>query len=309
MFRLLKNSFSKFKSALTKTRGVLGDKLRGILGKKLSKETLEEIEQTLFEADLGATVSLEWIDKIKEFGRKNADATPDQILTHLEDVALDTLNVPPDHHPTPPESDDPLVILVVGVNGSGKTTSAAKLAKLYQNDGQKVLLAAADTFRAAAMDQLETWAKRLGLDIVKGLPGGDPSAVLHDALSKAKAKNYDVVIVDTAGRLESKTDLMNELAKMQRVCKKVVSSGPHDTLLTIDATTGQNAIDQAKIFHGFTPLTGIILTKLDGSAKGGIVLSIYREMGIPIRYVGLGEGSDDFAIFEPQSYVSALLSR
>ena len=200
------------------------------------------------------------------------------------------------------------MILVVGVNGSGKTTSCAKLSRLFQQDKKKVMLAAADTFRAAAIEQLDIWSQRLKIDCVKGKPGGDPSAVIFDALTAAKARQTDVVIADTAGRLQSKTELMEELAKITRVTKKVIPEAPHEIYLVLDATTGQNALDQAKIFNEFTPLTGLILTKLDGSAKGGIILSIYHRMGIPIRYIGIGEKEDDFIPFDPESYVDALFS-
>ena len=200
------------------------------------------------------------------------------------------------------------VILVVGVNGSGKTTSSAKLARLYQQKGEKVLLAAGDTYRAAAIEQLSLWAERLKIDCIKGMQGGDPSAILFDALTAAKARGHSVVIADTAGRLQSKQDLMQELSKIERVLKKVVPDAPHETFLVLDATTGQNAIDQAKVFHSFVPLTGLILTKLDGSAKGGIVLSIYHQMGIPIRYMGIGEKAEDFIPFNQDEYIEALFS-
>ena len=170
------------------------------------------------------------------------------------------------------------------------------------------MLAAGDTFRAAAIEQLATWSDRLKLDCIKGTPGGDPSAIIFDALTAAKARGHDVVIADTAGRLHSKTDLMNELAKIKRVTEKVVPDAPHEIYLVLDATTGQNALDQAKTFNEFTPLTGLILTKLDGSAKGGIILSIYHQMGIPIRYIGIGEGADDFLPFSPEPYIDALFS-
>src|SRR3989339_2157198 len=183
------------------------------------------------------------------------------------------------------------------------TTSIAKLSSHFQKEGKKVLLGAGDTFRAAAIDQLTLWAEKLSLDIVKSKPGGDPSAVAFDAISAAKARSCDVVLLDTAGRLQNKTDLMQELEKIQRTCKKVSSKAPHETFLVLDATHGQNALDQAKTFHKFVPLTGIILTKLDGSAKGGIILSIYKELKIPIRWIGVGEGAEDLIPFEPESYV------
>jgi fused signal recognition particle receptor len=198
------------------------------------------------------------------------------------------------------------VMLIVGVNGSGKTTSLAKLAHLLHSAGKKVLIGAADTFRAAAIDQLELWAKRIGVDIVKHQSHSDPSAVAFDAISAAKARGAEAVLIDTAGRLHNKTDLMHELAKIRRVCDKVCPGAPHETLLVLDATTGQNAIDQANTFHQFTPLTGLILTKLDGTAKGGIVVAIQRQLGLPIKFIGTGEGIDDLQPFDPQQFVKAL---
>lgn len=202
----------------------------------------------------------------------------------------------------------PTVILVVGVNGNGKTTSIAKLAKLLKEDEARVLLAGADTFRAGAQEQLAIWANRLGVDIVAANYKSDPAAVAFDAISKALAKGYDYVIIDTAGRLENKTHLMKELEKIRRSCQKLVPEAPHETLLVMDATVGQNGLTQAKAFHEATPLTGIILTKLDGTAKGGTAFGIQRALKIPIKFISTGETVDDFAIFEPSSFVEALLT-
>ncbi len=220
---------------------------------------------------------------------------------------MEILNVPPAKTPATPDSGDPLVILVVGINGSGKTTSIAKLSLAFQKDGKKVLLGAGDTYRAAAIEQLSLWADRLSVDIVKSKPGGDPSAVAYDAISAAKARDIDVVLLDTAGRLQNKTDLMQELEKIQKTCKKVSDKAPHETYLVLDATHGQNALDQTKTFNKFVPLTGLILTKLDSSAKGGIVLSIYKELEIPIKWIGVGENAEDLIPFNPRDYVEALL--
>jgi fused signal recognition particle receptor len=200
----------------------------------------------------------------------------------------------------------PHVIMVVGVNGNGKTTSVAKLAKRYQDGGKKVVVAAADTFRAAAVEQLSLWAEKTGVDIVKGAPHSDPAAVAFDAVSAGKARNADLVIIDTAGRLHTKLPLMQELEKIKRSCRKFISDAPHETLLVLDATTGQNAIEQAKVFHRYTPVSGLILTKLDGSAKGGIIVAIQRQLHIPVKYIGIGEGIDDLAPFDPKLYVEAL---
>ena len=307
MFSFFKSSFSKIKNALSKTRSLFVDQLRSIFKKPLSPETLEELEKTLYEADIGAKCAQSFTDKIKKFSLSNKNATSLDYLDQLKNYAADIL----DENCTSPSytsSDDVEVILVVGVNGSGKTTSCAKMANHFKKEGKKVLLAAADTFRAAAIDQLEIWAKKLDIPIVKGQPGSDPSAVIFDALTSAKAKGYDLVIADTAGRLQSKTDLMHELAKVKKVCAKVIPKAPHNTFLVIDATTGQNGIDQARTFNSFTPLSGLILTKLDGSAKGGIVLSISSELKLPIAFVGVGEGAEDLEPFDKKSYLEALFS-
>jgi fused signal recognition particle receptor len=307
MFSFFKSSFSKIKNALSKTRSLFVDQLRSIFKKPLSPETLEELEKTLYEADIGAKCAQSFTDKIKKFSLSNKNATSLDYLDELKNYAAEIL----DENCTSPSytsSDDVEVILVVGVNGSGKTTSCAKMANHFKKEGKKVLLAAADTFRAAAIDQLEIWAKKLDIPIVKGQPGSDPSAVIFDALTSAKAKGYDLVIADTAGRLQSKTDLMHELAKVKKVCAKVIPKAPHHTFLVIDATTGQNGIDQARTFNSFTPLSGLILTKLDGSAKGGIVLSICSELKLPIAFVGVGEGAEDLEPFDKKSYLEALFS-
>ncbi|NDD59066.1 MAG: signal recognition particle-docking protein FtsY [Chlamydiae bacterium] len=306
MFSFFKSSFNKIKNALAKTRHIFSDKLRTLFGKPLNEETLEELERILFEADVGSHCALSFTQNIKTFAKKNPQAKVDQFLEEMKTYAREILLAPLDL-PTPSES-SPHVILVVGVNGSGKTTTCAKLAKHFQKNGKKVLLAAGDTFRAAAIEQLTIWAEKLNVDIVKGLPGGDPAAVIFDAITSAKAKGIDVVIADTAGRLQSKTDLMQELAKVRKVCAKALPSAPHETLLVLDATTGQNALDQAKVFNEFTPLTGLILTKLDGSAKGGIVLSIRHQMKLPIQFIGVGESFEDFMPFDAESYVDALFS-
>lgn len=306
MFSFLSSGFQKIKSALSKTRSFFGSRIKALFGKPWDDATFEELEQILYEAELGSACSADFLEHLKKFLRKNPEATSDQIISSIEERALEILNAPPKILPKTPNPGDPLVILIVGVNGSGKTTSIAKLAKALQSQGKKVLLAAGDTFRAAAIDQLEIWAQRLNIEIVKAKPGSDPSAVAFDALTAAKARGMDVVLIDTAGRLQNKTDLMKELEKMKRVSSKVIENAPHETLLVLDATIGQNAIDQATIFHEFTPLTGIILAKLDGSAKGGIILPIYQKLGLPVRWVGVGEQADDFLPFDLKSYVEGV---
>lgn len=210
------------------------------------------------------------------------------------------------HEQHPIRTGSPHVILIEGVNGNGKTTSVAKLGKFYKDQGKKVLVAAADTFRAAAIEQLELWSQKIGLEIVKGTPKSDPASVVFDAIQAAKSRQCEIVIVDTAGRLHTKTDLMRELEKIHRVTSKALPGAPHETLLVLDATIGQNGVDQAKIFHQFTPLTGLILTKLDGTAKGGTAIAIQRQLKIPIRYIGVGEGIDDLKPFQADDFVRSL---
>ncbi len=306
MFRFFQSSYQKIKQALSKTRSSLGSRLRALFGKPWDDATFGSLEQILYEADLGTACVEDFVAVLKKELRLKPHADIQTILQILHAKARETLESPPQVLPKTPEPKDPLVILIVGVNGSGKTTSIAKLASNFQKQGKKVLVAAGDTFRAGAIDQLSLWAEKLKIDIVKSKPGSDPSAVAYDALSAAKARNLDVVLIDTAGRLQNKTDLMHELEKMKRVCQKLIPSSPHETLLVLDANTGQNALDQAQIFHQFVPLTGIILTKLDGSAKGGIILSIYKQMGVPVQWIGVGEKADDLIHFEIEPYLEAL---
>lgn len=307
MFSFLKSGLSKIKKALSKTRAIFSDKLTALFKRPMNEETLEELERILFEADLGSKCALSFTDRIQKFAKKNKEASVKDFIDEMKSYAKEILNRETQIAAKEPSSHVKM-LLIVGVNGSGKTTSCAKLAKRFKTEGKSVLLAAGDTFRAAAIEQLEIWSQRLKIDIVKGQSGGDPSSVIFDALSAAKARNIDVVIADTAGRLQSKTDLMHELEKVRRVCKKFDENAPHETLLVLDATTGQNALDQAKIFNEFTPLDGLILTKLDGSAKGGIILAIREELNIPIKYIGVGESMDDLMPFDPDEYIEALFS-
>ncbi len=297
------NFFKKIKSALSKTRSFLGSKLKALFGSPLTEEAYEKLEQLLYEADIGSSVTESLIADVKKFLKRYPQATPDEIIAQMEKHADEILSTPPH---TSPKQGRPQVVLIVGINGSGKTTSIAKLASHYKAEGKKVLVAAADTFRAGAIDQLTLWADEVGVQIVKAQPGSDPSSVAFDALTAAVKREADVVLIDTAGRLHNKTDLMQELEKIQRVCSKVVPTSPHEVLLVLDATTGQNAVEQAKVFHQFTPLTGIILAKLDGSAKGGVVLPIYKELGVPIQWVGVGEKAEDLVPFDKKSYLSGL---
>jgi fused signal recognition particle receptor len=308
VLNFLKSSYKKVKEALIKTSTLLGNKLRSLFSRGLDEQTLEQIEQLFYESDLGLETATELTQKIKDLHRDNPSLDAEGLIAAIRSELIRTLSQLPNQLTSVESGKGPLVILVVGVNGNGKTTSVAKLAKLFKNAGQKVIIGAADTFRAAAMEQLETWAHRLDVDIVKGKSKSDPAAVVFDTLSAAKARGADVVLIDTAGRLHTKTDLMQELEKIRRACKKVCPDAPHETLLVLDATTGQNAIEQAQIFHKFTPITGLLLTKLDGTAKGGIVVSIYRKLGIPVKFIGIGEGFDDLEPFHAENFVNALLA-
>lgn len=304
MLNFFKSSYKKIKQAFVKTGSLLGNKIRTLFEKKIDHETLESLEKIFYEADLGVQLSIELTEKIKSIYRQNPSLTAEALLDEIRKEIIKILTPPQSDPTTPPSS--PYIIMVVGVNGNGKTTSVAKLAKKYQEDGKKVLLAAADTFRAAAGEQLEIWANRLQIDIVKGAPNSDPAAVTFDAVSAGKAREMDVVIIDTAGRLHTNKSLMQELDKIKRSCKKIIPSAPHDIFLVLDATTGQNAITQAKTFSQFTPISGLILTKLDGSSKGGIAISIQQQLAIPIKYIGVGENIEDLELFDSEMYVNAL---
>lgn len=294
MFDFIKKIFSPF----AKMKSRLGDKIRSLFSRGVNDASFQLLEQLLYEADLGPAIAADLTEKLR---RQRPD--PEMILPFLKSELLKMF---PAEVPAL-QIHSPHVILMIGVNGSGKTTSVAKLAAHYRKLGKKVLIAAGDTFRAAAVEQLETWAKRVGVDLIKSQTAGDPSAVAFDALAAATARGMDIVLIDTAGRLQNKTDLMHELAKLCRICQKQIPNAPHETLLVLDGTVGQNAIDQARIFHQFTPITGIILTKLDGSAKGGIAVPIQKELNIPIRWVGLGESEDDLIPFDLNHYLDALL--
>ncbi len=307
MFHFIKDKYQKIKQALLKTRSALGSKIKHLFGTPWDESTFDHLEQILYEADLGTPCVNEFVTYLKGELKKNPKMDIQAILGKMKEKSLEILQAPPVRLPIEPSSGLPRVLLVIGINGSGKTTSIAKLALQLKKEGKKVLLGACDTFRAGAIDQLSLWADKIGVDIVKSSPGSDPSAVAFDALSAAKARGSDIVLLDTAGRLQNKLDLMQELEKTKRICDRVIPGAPHEVLLVLDATSGQNALDQARIFNQYVPLTGLILTKLDGSAKGGVALSIYKELRIPILWIGVGEQAEDFIPFESQSYVEALL--
>lgn len=296
----------RIRSALSRTGSKLTGKIRALFQNKIDEATIEELEQILYEADLGVHTAEQLTESIQQHYKKNPSLTSEQLISILRKELLAVLtDIPPPPSKKPGEN-EPKVILIVGVNGNGKTTSVAKLAKKFQDEGSFVLLAATDTYRAAGIEQLDMWAKKIDVQIVKGVAKSDPAAVAFDAVTAAKARGVDTLLIDTAGRLHTKTALMQELEKIKRTCNKVVGGSPHETWLVLDATTGQNAVDQAKVFHQFTPLTGLILTKLDGSAKGGIVFKIATELKLPICYIGVGEGLEDLIPFDSQGFVDAL---
>lgn len=281
----------------------LGKKIRDLFQGKVDEASIEKLEELFYQADLGAQMSQDLSEKVSSLYRKKPHLTSDEILSTIKQDLITELSSIPS---STPASVSPHVILIVGVNGNGKTTSIAKLAFHFQKAGKKVLIAAADTFRAAAIDQLEKWAERTGACLVKGKPGSDPAAVVFDAITAAKGRGCDLVLVDTAGRLHTKTDLMKELEKIHRVSGKANPGAPHETLLVLDATIGQNGIEQAAAFHRFTPLTGLILTKLDGTAKGGAVIAIQKKLKLPIKFIGTGETLEALQPFEPTAFVNSL---
>ncbi|NLD35635.1 MAG: signal recognition particle-docking protein FtsY [Desulfatiglans sp.] len=301
--------FSRLKQGLKKTRdGFTGRLDRLFLGKKeIDAELLDELEEILFTSDLGVEASKELIELIREgVERKNLD-NPSQLKAALKEKIIEFLTIAEPEEKEPKQG-EPLVIMMIGVNGVGKTTTIGKVAALYTNEGKKVMLAAGDTFRAAAAEQLAIWGERVGADVIRQNEGADPSAVVYDAVSAAVSRQIDILLIDTAGRLHTKVNLMEELGKIYRVAGKKLPGAPHQVWLVLDATTGQNAISQAEIFHKTLGLNGIILTKLDGTAKGGIVVGISRQLGIPIKYIGVGEKMDDLRPFNAKDFAEAIFS-
>ena len=302
--------FGKLKRGLSRTRTALADGIAAVVtpGKVLDDETLDEIEEILIQADVGLDASMEIIDELRQRvrqdgGREGAGAVLDLLQEQLRRNLGQDQSLPIEG--SLPGS--PYTILVVGVNGVGKTTTVGKLAKQYVDAGHKVLLAACDTFRAAAIPQLEVWAERAGVDIIRPQQGADPAAVAFDAMAAAKARGIDVLMVDTAGRLHNKVNLMEELKKIRRSLTRQDQTAPHETLLVLDATSGQNTLSQARQFNRATELSGLVLTKLDGTAKGGIAVALRRELDIPVKLVGVGEGLDDLQAFAGADFVRALV--
>lgn len=275
-----------------------------IVWETIDDEFYDELEDSLIMADLGATVAHDAVKKLRDVVYQKSIQRGDDVKQALRDILIEKLNV---GDTTLDLSTQPSVVLVIGVNGVGKTTSIGKIAHRLKGEGKRVLLCAADTFRAAAADQLEIWANRADCEIVRSVEGADPGAVLFDSLAAAKARGVDVVLCDTAGRLHNKVNLMNELSKLRKIIDRELPDAAKETLLVLDATTGQNGLQQAKVFRETAGLTGIILTKLDGTAKGGICVAIAQELGVPVKYVGLGEGIDDLQPFNAEEYVKALI--
>jgi len=297
----------KMKEAVTRTRESLSERIEDVVGfrKEIDRETLDDLEATLIGADLGSATTATVLEALREKVDRKQIGDAAELKRVLKEELLNILTSA-EKQPVAKVDGEPEVILVVGVNGVGKTTTIGKLAHVLRSQGKTVLLGAADTFRAAAIEQLEIWGDRTGVEVIKNKPGGDPSAVLFDALQAAKARGTEYVIVDTAGRLHTKSNLMDELSKMRRTAQRFIPSAPHETLLVMDATTGQNGLQQARLFTQSAGVTGIVLTKLDGTAKGGIVVAISKELGLPVRYVGVGEKAGDLLPFNAEDFVNSL---
>ena len=297
--------FDKIKQGLKKTSDAVNHSLDSVFAAfvKVDDDLLEELEEALILSDVGASTAAKIVAEVEKRAKLRKTTTADELRDLLREVLTDNML---DNQPLNTDG-KPAVILVIGVNGVGKTTSIGKLAARYVNEGKKVMMSSADTFRAAAADQLEIWAKRAGADIVRHGEGADPAAVVFDSISAAKARGSDIIIVDTAGRLHNKANLMNELAKIDRVISRELPDASRETLLVLDATTGQNAVHQAEEFNKAAELTGIILTKLDGTAKGGIVIAISAGLGVPVKLVGVGEGIDDLIDFDRAAFLEAIL--
>jgi fused signal recognition particle receptor len=299
------DSLKNFTTGLSRTRQAVFGRIANIVGAtEIKDETWDELEAMLIQADLGVAVATELIEKLKDHVSRSGITKEHDLRSFLRQELIALLGTPVE----PPLKGDPAVLLMVGVNGSGKTTTAAKLAKLLRDrDRRKPILAAADTFRAAAIEQLQQWGGRLGIEVIAGQPNGDPGAVVYDTIAAARSRGCDLVIVDTAGRLHTKYNLMEELKKVRGVTAKASPGAPQAVYLVLDSTTGQNALNQARAFKDAVGVTGVILSKLDGSAKGGVAFAIRRELGLPIVYAGLGEHVDDLTPFDPAAFVDGLL--
>ncbi len=297
--------FGKIKAALTRTREAFGGELEALaLAKRpVDDELWDDLEELLLKADFGVPTTAKIVDALRVVAKQDRYETSDQVIARFRRDVQSFLTLP---HMGLELERKPAVILVVGVNGSGKTTTIGKLAALLRAQRKRVMVVAADTFRAAAAEQLDVWAKRAGAEYVRGAEGSDPSSVVFDGMSAAKARGTDVVLVDTAGRLQTKTNLMEELKKMRRIIERETGAPPAETLLVVDGTTGQNALSQAKLFNEATQLTGVVVTKLDSTAKGGVLVGIVDQLTVPVKYIGLGEAQDALAPFDPASFTKAL---
>ena len=298
----------KLKSGVQKTREGLVSRIEDVISgrKQIDADLLEELEYTLISADIGVTTTTEILERIRERVDRKLVGDASELRGLIREFLLEVLEG--SDRPLAYVDEPPAVIMMVGVNGAGKTTTIGKLTAHLKSEGHGVLLCAADTFRAAAVEQLEIWGQRTGVDVIRQKTGADPAAVIFDALQAAKARKVDYLIVDTAGRLQTKANLMAELEKMRRTASRVIPDAPHEVLLVLDATTGQNGLEQARKFTETSGVTGIVLTKLDGTAKGGVVVAIARELGLPIRFVGVGEKVDDLLPFDPEKFIESLFS-
>jgi len=303
------NLLDKLKAGIQKTRSGLVDRIEDVLAgkKEIDADLLDELEYTLITADLGVKTVNDILEHIRQRVDRKQTGDANEIRNLIREQLLEILRA--SETPVHIVAKPPAVVMVVGVNGSGKTTTIGKLAHRFLGEGREVLLCAADTFRAAAIEQLEVWAQRSGVDMIRQKTGSDPSAVVFDALNAAKARQVDYVIVDTAGRLHTKDNLMAELEKMRRTSQRVIPGSPHEVWLVLDATTGQNGLEQARKFTESSGVTGIVLTKLDGTAKGGVVVAIARELNLPIRYVGVGEKIDDLLPFDAEKFIESLFDK
>jgi fused signal recognition particle receptor len=310
--------FEKFAEAVASTRENLADRIDTVIGgrREIDAVVLDELEEVLIGADIGAQTSFGIIEKARQQVNRKQLSDVDELKRLIKSELKDILDKAELNRPRGTVASEtevapeirPYILMIVGVNGVGKTTTIGKLAHRIKSEGNEVLICAADTFRAAANDQLAIWAERSGVPLIQQKPGTDPSAVLFDSIRAAKARNADVLIIDTAGRLHTKTNLMQELEKMRRIAGREVEGAPHEVLLIMDAVTGQNGLEQARQFTKAVPVTGLVLTKLDGTAKGGIVIAIAKELGIPIRYVGVGEQMNDLIEFSPEAYINGLFA-
>jgi len=300
--------FTKLKEGLTKTRENFVGKVEEVFTgrKKIDEELYDELEEVLIRSDVGVNTSLQLVEGLRKAVKERKISDPSELALVLQELIAELLG---EEETLTSAKKGPSIILVVGVNGVGKTTTIGKLANRLKKDGKRVIMAAGDTFRAAAIDQLEVWGERSGIEVIKHQEGADPAAVAYDAVQAAKSRSIDVVLIDTAGRLHNKVNLMEELRKVKRVIAREIPGAPHEVLLVLDATTGQNALQQAKQFQEVAGVTGIVLTKLDGTAKGGVVLGIRGETGIPVKWIGIGEGIDDLRPFVPKDFAAALFNR